>query len=77
VTFLSLVALVGKPVTFWIYMLFAIVAFFFVLFLVPETKGKRLEQIEAFWLNGRKWPEESGLQEQPQQPQEQPVRKAS
>jgi SP family galactose:H+ symporter-like MFS transporter len=77
VTFLSLVALVGKPVTFWIYMLFAIVAFFFVLFLVPETKGKRLEQIEAYWNNGRTWPEESNQLDQQGQEQQQPARKAS
>jgi SP family galactose:H+ symporter-like MFS transporter len=76
VTFLSMVAALGKPITFWIYMIFAIVAFFFVLFLVPETKGKRLEQIEAYWNNGREWPEESNQQDQQQQ-QPQPARKAS
>jgi SP family galactose:H+ symporter-like MFS transporter len=72
VTFLTMVADLGKPITFWVYMLCAIIAFFFVLFLVPETKGKPLEQIEAYWNNGRKWPEQSA-----NQAQQQPIRKAS
>jgi SP family galactose:H+ symporter-like MFS transporter len=59
VTFLSLVAIIGQAFTFWLYAVFAIGAFVFCWFLVPETKGKRLEQIGAYWTNGRQWPEEA------------------
>lgn len=55
ITFLSLIGAVGKPVTFWIYAALAVVAFFFCLLLIPETKGRNLENIEAFWKNGRRW----------------------
>lgn len=37
---------IGNAATFLIYGLFALVGFFFVLFLVPETKGKSLEELE-------------------------------
>ncbi len=67
VTFLSLIGLVGTTFTFWIYGVLGIGAFFFALFLVPETKGKRLEQIEDYWKNGRKWPEGSEVDEQGEQ----------
>jgi SP family galactose:H+ symporter-like MFS transporter len=49
VTFLTLVKLVGHSVTFWIYGVITIGAWFFIYKLVPETKGKTLEQIEADW----------------------------
>jgi SP family arabinose:H+ symporter-like MFS transporter len=39
----------GPTMTFWLYGLTTPVAFLFVLFLVPETKGKSLEQIERQW----------------------------
>ncbi|MHB8600526.1 MAG: sugar porter family MFS transporter [Ktedonobacteraceae bacterium] len=55
VTFLSLIAGIGQNFTFWLYGVFAVASFFFCWFLVPETKGKHLEQIEAYWHNGRKW----------------------
>lgn len=58
VTFLSLIGLVGKSVTFWIYAAFGVLALIFAWFLVPETKGKPLEQIEEYWKNGREWPAE-------------------
>ncbi len=35
--------------SFWLYSLFCIVLFITVQYLVPETKGKSLEEIEAFW----------------------------
>ncbi len=41
----------GKPTTFWTYAVMCAVAFFFVLFFVPETKGKTLEEIERTWLH--------------------------
>ncbi len=49
VTFLTLVDAVGHAATFWIYALITVAAWFFVYKLLPETKGKTLEQIEAGW----------------------------
>jgi sugar porter (SP) family MFS transporter len=49
VTFLTLVKLVGHSVTFWIYGAITVGAWVFIYKLVPETKGKTLEQIEADW----------------------------
>jgi SP family arabinose:H+ symporter-like MFS transporter len=45
-TFPSLLEAIGPSWTFWLYALTTPVAFLFVLFLVPETKGMSLEQIE-------------------------------
>ena len=53
VTFLSLVSLIGQAFTFWLYGLIAIGAWFFFYKLVPETKGKTLEEIEVFWRKGK------------------------
>ncbi len=39
----------GTPATFWIFGAFCAIAFFTVYKLLPETKGKSLEQIEAEW----------------------------
>ncbi len=55
ITFLTLITTLGKPVTFWIYAAFAASEIAFVWFLVPETKGKPLEEIEEYWANGRSW----------------------
>ena len=52
VTFLTLVGAVGHAWTFWIYGVITIGAWFFIYKLVPETKGKTLEQIEAHWRIG-------------------------
>jgi SP family galactose:H+ symporter-like MFS transporter len=54
-TFLSLIHLAGKPFTFWLYALLGVLAFVFSRMLVPETKGKSLEQIECYWQNGHHW----------------------
>lgn len=54
VTFLTLVSMLGQAVTFWLYGLIAVAAWVFCYRLVPETKGKSLEQIEAHWLSGAK-----------------------
>jgi sugar porter (SP) family MFS transporter len=48
-TFLTLLRDIGAPRTFWLYALFAVGAWLFSYYLVPETKGRTLEQIEAFW----------------------------
>jgi sugar porter (SP) family MFS transporter len=55
ITFLTLVGAVGRPVTFWIYAVFAMVAFVFSWRMVPETTGRSLEQIETYWTHGRRW----------------------
>jgi MFS transporter, sugar porter (SP) family len=46
ITFLSLIQLIGTSGTFWLYSIIGIIAWVFVYFLVPETKGKSLEEIE-------------------------------
>jgi len=48
-TFLSLLHSLGRSATFWLYAVIGIVAWFFVYRLVPETKGRTLEQIDASW----------------------------
>jgi len=55
ITFLTLINMLGKSVTFWIYAAFAVVQIVFIWFLVPETKGKPLEAIEQYWQQGRSW----------------------
>jgi sugar porter (SP) family MFS transporter len=53
VTFLTMVSLLGQAGTFWTYGIIAVAAWFFCYGLVPETKGKTLEQIEAHWRSGK------------------------
>ena len=53
-TFLTLTQVLGKSATFWLYGAISIGAWLFAFFLVPETKGKTLEQIEAHWQAGKK-----------------------
>ncbi|GCE13892.1 sugar porter family MFS transporter [Tengunoibacter tsumagoiensis] len=55
VTFLSLVNAIGISSTFWLYAVFAVIAFAFCWYVIPETKGRTLEDIESFWKNDRKW----------------------
>lgn len=45
-TFLSLVQALGPTRTFWLYALFGVAAWIFSYYLVPETKGRSLEEIE-------------------------------
>ena len=52
-SFLTLTQVLGKPATFWLYGVISIVAWFFAFFLVPETKGRSLEEIEAHWRAGK------------------------
>ena len=40
---------IGSASTFWIFMAMSIIAFVFVWKVVPETKGKTLEEIEKTW----------------------------
>ncbi len=48
-TFLTLLDAFGGTRTFWLYGAFAIASWLFSYYLVPETKGRTLEEIEAFW----------------------------
>jgi SP family arabinose:H+ symporter-like MFS transporter len=48
-TFLSLINTLGVSGTFFLYAFISIVAYFFILKTVPETKGRTLEEIEAQW----------------------------
>jgi SP family galactose:H+ symporter-like MFS transporter len=52
-TFLTLLQMIGSARTFWIYGLFAVAAWIFSYFHVPETKGRTLEEIEEFWRSRR------------------------
>ncbi len=58
-TFLTMVQVLGRPSTFWLYGLVGIGAWIFAYALVPETKGRSLEDIEAHWRAG-KHPREMG-----------------
>jgi SP family arabinose:H+ symporter-like MFS transporter len=48
-TFPMLQSSIGEARTFWCYMGMSFVAFFFVWKMVPETRGRTLEEIEKFW----------------------------
>jgi SP family galactose:H+ symporter-like MFS transporter len=52
-TFLTLVGILGRPGTFWLYAVIGIAAWIFIYRLVPETKGRSLEEIEEHWRQGR------------------------
>jgi MFS transporter, SP family, arabinose:H+ symporter len=49
VTFPLLVASFGEAATFWLYASMCILALIFIRKVVPETKGKTLEEIELLW----------------------------
>ena len=63
VTFLSLINAVGKSWTFWIYAIFAALAIVFIARFVPETRGHRLESIDRYWTEGRRWPSSDAPQD--------------
>ncbi len=48
-TFLSLIDAAGPAGTFWIFAGICVLAFFFCLLFVPETKSRSLEDIERHW----------------------------
>ena len=52
-SFLTLAGVLGQAGTFWLYGVIAAGAWVFFYLLVPETKGKTLEQIEAHWRAGK------------------------
>jgi hypothetical protein len=47
VTFLELVVVLGRPGTFFLYAILTVAAYVFTRSQVKETKGRRLEEIEA------------------------------
>lgn len=51
-TFPPLLGSAGPSVTFWIFGFMSLFTFFFTWRVVPETKGKSLEEIEAIWSAG-------------------------
>jgi sugar porter (SP) family MFS transporter len=52
-SFLTLTQILGKAATFWLYAVVSVGAWLFAFFLVPETKGRSLEEIEAHWSAGK------------------------
>lgn len=48
-TFLSLIHSLGTSGTFWLYAIICFFGLWFVIKLVPETKGKTFEEIQLFW----------------------------
>jgi MFS transporter, SP family, galactose:H+ symporter len=48
-TFLTLVEKLGASATFLLYAFASVASWLFAYYLVPETKGRSLEEIEAFW----------------------------
>ena len=52
-TFLSLIDLLGRPDTFWVYAVLCVASFVYVYFSMPETKGLSLEEIEEHWHKGK------------------------
>jgi MFS family permease len=56
--FLSAMESLGGTVTFAMFAALAAFSFAFVWLLAPETKGRPLEAIRAYWENGGRWPAE-------------------
>ena len=54
-TFLSTLKSVGGSFTFGLFFALCVAAGVFAFILAPETKGRELEDIEAFWHNGGHW----------------------
>ena len=48
-TYLSLVEAVGSTGAFWLYAATSVVNFFFIWRVMPETRGRSLEEIERSW----------------------------
>lgn len=55
--FLTVFQDLGGTATFAIFLGLAVVAFGFIAWLAPETKGRPLEAIRLFWENGGRWPD--------------------
>jgi SP family galactose:H+ symporter-like MFS transporter len=48
--FLSVIGAIGNSFTFWLFALFCAIAWVWIYFRVPETKGQSLEQIQQLWV---------------------------
>src|SRR5690349_24158781 len=59
--FLSALDSLGGTATFAMFAALAVVSFAFVWALAPETKGRPLEAIRAYWENGGRWPAETDV----------------
>ena len=67
--FLSLVDAIGESTTFFLFATLCVVSFVFVWRLVPETKGRSLEEIQERWVkNGDRMLDESDLYMRPPGP---------
>ncbi|MCP1414004.1 sugar porter family MFS transporter [Paenarthrobacter sp. A20] len=56
--FLTMLQRLGGAGTFAVFGVLAILGFMFVRKFAPETKGRQLEEIQQFWENGGKWPDD-------------------
>ena len=54
--FLTVLGTIGGAWSFGIFAILAVLAWIFVWRLAPETKGRELEEIQAYWENGGRWP---------------------
>ena len=54
--FLGLLNAIGGMLTFCIILAITILAWVFVHFLAPETKGRSLDEVHSYWAGGRRWP---------------------
>ena len=57
VVFLNALGALGGAFTFGIFLVLSLFAIGFVYALAPETKGRQLEAIRAYWYNGGRWPD--------------------
>ena len=54
--FLTVLKAIGGSWSFGVFAILAVLAWFFVWRLAPETKGRELEEIQGYWANGGHWP---------------------
>ncbi|GAA4979126.1 sugar porter family MFS transporter [Nonomuraea thailandensis] len=54
--FLDLLNAVGGMLTFLLLLAITTLAWLFVHFLAPETKGRSLDEVQSYWEGGRSWP---------------------
>jgi MFS family permease len=47
--FLTIIGAIGNSLTFWLFAIFCVIAWVWIYFRVPETKGQSLEQIQLLW----------------------------
>jgi len=59
--FLSAMKTLGGTATFAVFAGLAAVSWLFIWWLAPETKGRPLEAIRAYWENGGRWPAETDV----------------